>query len=107
MDLKKAFGEALRKIRTYKRLTQEDFSQVSSRTYLSTLERGLYTPTVEKLDAIASVLGVHPVTVLAACYLNSDPQVDVKTLIHRIEFELGEIDGHFSDGSPGAITSMR
>ncbi len=94
MDLKKAFGEALRKIRISQRLTQEDFSPVSSRTYLSTLERGVYSPTVEKLDAIASVLGVHPVTVLAACYLGADPSADIKTLIHRVEFELGRIDGH-------------
>ncbi|WP_445940440.1 helix-turn-helix domain-containing protein [Pseudomonas sp.] len=57
MDLKKAFGEALRKIRTCRKLTQEDFSAISSRTYLSTLERGVYSPTIEKLDAIASVLG--------------------------------------------------
>lgn len=96
MDLKKAFGEALRKIRTCRKLTQEDFSAISSRTYLSTLERGVYSPTIEKLDAIASVLGVHPVTVLAACYLNADPNVDANSLIHRVEFELGTIDSHTS-----------
>ena len=92
MDLKKAFGEALRKIRISRRLTQEDFSPVSSRTYLSTLERGVYSPTVEKLDAIASVLGVHPVTVLAACYLSADPSAEIKTLIQRVELELERID---------------
>lgn len=91
MDLKKAFGEALRKIRTHKGLTQEDFSPASSRTYLSTLERGVYSPTIEKLDALASVLRVHPVTVLTACYLNADPSIDAQALIRRVELELGKV----------------
>ncbi|KJS78305.1 MAG: hypothetical protein JL55_14965 [Pseudomonas sp. BICA1-14] len=91
MDLKKAFGDALRKIRTSQRLTQEDFSPVSSRTYLSTLERGIYSPTVEKLDVIASVLGVHPVTVLTVTYLNADPGIDAEALIHRVELELSKL----------------
>ena len=41
MELKQSFGQALRILRTSRHLTQEDFSQVSSRTYLSSLERGL------------------------------------------------------------------
>ena len=96
MDLKKAFGEALRKIRTCRGLTQEDFSSISSRTYLSTLERGVYSPTVEKLDAISSVLRVHPVTVLTACYLNADPYIDAQALIRQVESEIAEIDTDIS-----------
>ncbi len=97
MDLKKAFGEALRKIRTRRGLTQEDFSSVSSRTYLSTLERGVYSPTVEKLDALSSVLGVHPITVLATCYMSADPSLSPEALLRRLEYELKEIDGNRSD----------
>lgn len=97
MDLKKAFGEALRKIRTYRELTQEDFSEISSRTYLSALERGGYSPTIEKLDAIASVLEVHPLTVLAACYLNADPCSDAEGLLFRVAIELRGIDSHRQD----------
>jgi transcriptional regulator with XRE-family HTH domain len=92
MELKKAFGEALRKIRTAKNLTQEDFSSISSRTYLSTLERGVYSPTVDKLDAISSILGVHPVTVLTACYLRTDANTDAQSLLARVELELTEIN---------------
>lgn len=92
MDLKKAFGEALRKIRACRGLTQEDFSSISSRTYLSALERGVYSPTIEKLDALASVLGTHPVTVLAACYLNSDPSLDSQSLMRKVEIELRHIE---------------
>lgn len=62
MDVRLALGKALRKIRKVRRLTQEDFSGVSSRTYLSTLERGLKSPTIDKLGEIAKVLHVHPLT---------------------------------------------
>ncbi len=42
MELKQAFSLALKRLRTRRGLTQEDFSFVSSRTYLSTMERGLH-----------------------------------------------------------------
>jgi transcriptional regulator with XRE-family HTH domain len=102
MDIKKALGAALRKIRISRGLTQEDFSAVSSRTYLSTLERGVYSPTVEKLDAIASVLGVHPVTVIAVCYRDADLGIDTQELLRRVEIELREIDGHGSGAESNA-----
>lgn len=95
MDLKKALGDSLRRIRTQKKLTQEDFSQISSRTYMSTLERGIYSPTVDKLDAIASVLNVHPVTVLAACYLHADNGVGSEELLRRVRKELKEYEDAF------------
>lgn len=38
------------------RLTQEDFGLVSNRTYLSALERGLKSPTIDKLQEIAQVI---------------------------------------------------
>jgi transcriptional regulator with XRE-family HTH domain len=48
MSIKKSFGIAVKISRNAKKITQEDFSETSSRTYISTLERGLYSPTVEK-----------------------------------------------------------
>lgn len=91
MDLKKALGESLRKIRMHQKLTQEDFSEISSRTYLSSLERGIYSPTIEKLDAIASVLGVHPVTVLVSCYLKVNPNTSYEDLLKQVELEIKNI----------------
>lgn len=96
MDLKTALGHSLRRIRTQKKLTQEDFSQISSRTYMSALERGVYSPTVVKLDAIASLLGVHPVSVLAASYLHIDEGGTVEDLIQRLQTELEEIERNIS-----------
>jgi len=88
MELRQAFGAALKKIRKNKDLTQEDFSQVSSRTYLSTLERGLKSPTLEKIGELASVLGVHPLTILTSCYLLQDQELSVEELFHRVRGEL-------------------
>lgn len=68
MDLKKAFGQALKELRIEKGLTQEAFSEVSSRTYMSTLERGMKSPTIEKINEICSVLEVHPLVLLKRCY---------------------------------------
>lgn len=68
MELKQAFGASLKKLRSERKLSQEDFSDVSSRTYLSTLERGLKSPTIEKVDELASVMDVHPLTILVGCY---------------------------------------
>ncbi|MCQ9186818.1 helix-turn-helix domain-containing protein, partial [Streptomyces sp. IBSBF 2953] len=60
MEFNQAFGQALRQIRLQKKLSQEDFSDISGRTYLSNLERGKQSPTLEKINQLASVLGVHP-----------------------------------------------
>lgn len=56
MTSRAAFAKALIQARAYQGLTQEDFSDVSSRTYISALERGLKSPTLEKLDELAETL---------------------------------------------------
>ncbi|MNR34194.1 Helix-turn-helix domain protein [compost metagenome] len=87
MELKKAFGRVLNRIRVIRGCTQEDFSIVSSRTYISTLERGIYSPTLEKLEDIASVLKVHPVTLLVACYaLRDDATLD--EIFEKVKIDL-------------------
>lgn len=91
MNLKEGLGAALRVIRKHKRLSQEDFSDVSGRTYMSTLERGIYSPTVDKLDELASVMGVHPVTLLVASYLKAEPGLSSEELLSRVQAELQEM----------------
>ena len=68
MGLLKRFGAQLQIARKGRGLTQEDFSEVSSRTYLSSLERGIKAPTITKLEDLASVLKVHPLALLALAY---------------------------------------
>lgn len=88
MDGKQAFGEALRRARKEKKISQEAFSEISSRTYLSTLERGLKSPTLEKIEALASVLELHPLTLLASYYLIKDPSSSVVDILDMLKSEL-------------------
>lgn len=72
MQLSKAIGAALKEAREARGLTQEDFVGVSGRTYLSEIERGLKSPTLEKIDQLARHIGVHPLELLVACYAKCD-----------------------------------
>lgn len=64
MELGEALAVVIKTTRKARGLTQEDFGVVSSRTYLSTLERALKSPTVDKLEEISSVLNVTPAALL-------------------------------------------
>lgn len=90
MDLRIGLARALQLTRKSKGITQEDFSNISSRTYISSLERGLKSPTVEKLDELAFVLGVHPVSLFLLTYLVAEG-ADLSKLLKRIELEVNEV----------------
>lgn len=72
MTFRDGFAQALQSIRKAQGLTQEDFSSISSRTYLSALERGLKSPTLEKVNQLSDALGVHPLYLLSVAYLNAE-----------------------------------
>lgn len=72
MSLRNGFAAALQLARKTKGLTQEDFSDVSSRTYLSSLERGIKSPTLEKVEQIASVIDVHPATLVVMATMHAE-----------------------------------
>lgn len=74
MELLSRFGAGLQLARKCRGLTQEDFSVVSSRTYLSSLERGKKSPTISKLEELASVLNLHPLSLLALAYAPDSEQ---------------------------------
>lgn len=85
------FAEALQRARKAKGLTQEDFSSLSSRTYVSTLERGIKSPTLSKINDLAEVLGMHPLTLLALAYSTSKGQTTPERLIAQVERELSAV----------------
>ncbi|WP_122664461.1 helix-turn-helix domain-containing protein [Pseudomonas viridiflava] len=87
MEVKKAFGIALRNTRARRGLTQEDFHPVSSRTYLSTLERGLKNVTVEKAAELARHAGIHPLTLLVETFLLIEPDKDLASLLKQVIIE--------------------
>ncbi|MPN04401.1 hypothetical protein SDC9_151639 [bioreactor metagenome] len=74
MAAKYTLSEALKTIRKARGLSQEDFSDVSSRTYMSTLERGLKSPTLNKLAELCDVMEVHPLTLLTLAYAGKHPK---------------------------------
>ena len=85
-------AKALKTVRKARGLSQEAFSDVSSRTYMSTLERDLKSPTLSKLAELCEVMEVHPLTLLTLAYAgNSETQAD--QLLAQIREELKEIAG--------------
>ena len=74
MVAKHTLSEALKTIRKARGLSQEAFSDVSSRTYMSSLERDLKSPTLNKLAELCEVMEVHPLTLLTLAYAGDDAQ---------------------------------
>jgi len=86
-----SFSQALRRVRSAKGVAQEEFDVVSSRTYVSALERGLKQPTVAKVDDLAAILDVHPLTLLAFSYCDKHPKQELAALLQRVAAEAEEI----------------
>lgn len=87
MELNKALGQALKNARLRRGFTQEDFGAISSRTYISSLERGIKAVTVSKLTDIAQAMDVHPLSILVEGYiLQSGESLDV--VLERIRAEI-------------------
>jgi len=87
MPTKRSLPAALKMARKSRGLSQEAFADVSSRTYMSTLERGLKSPTLNKLAEICGVLGIHPLTLLTLSYTGGSP-AEIDSLIARVRREL-------------------
>jgi len=94
MDIQKALGQAIKKVRIKKGFSQEYFSDVSSRTYLSVLEHGKKKPSVEKIESLANAMGVHPLTILTLAYLNIDDSLNLSTLQQIVLHEITEINAN-------------
>lgn len=72
-------------------MTQEDFDDVSSRVYISALERGLKQPTLPKVDALAARMGVHPLVLLTLAYCRKANADDAMELRKRLDNEIAEL----------------
>ncbi len=84
-------SEALRVVRGLRELSQEDFSLVSSRTYISGLERGLKSPTLKKLEQIASVVDIQPLTLLALSYAPAPTMHGLETVLEAVRKEAEDL----------------
>ena len=87
MAAKHTLSEALKTIRKARGLSQEAFSDVSSRTYMSSLERDLKSPTLNKLAELCEVMEVHPLTLLTLAYAGDDAR-RAEQLLAQVRQEL-------------------
>ena len=87
MPAKHTLSEALKTIRKARGLSQEAFSDVSSRTYMSSLERDLKSPTLNKLGELCDVMEVHPLTLLTLAYAGKKPK-QAEQLLAQVRQEL-------------------
>jgi len=87
---KHTLSEALKTIRKARGLSQEAFSDVSSRTYMSSLERDLKSPTVNKLAELCEVMEVHPLTLLTLAYAGDDAR-RAEQLLAQVRQELDAV----------------
>lgn len=83
-------AKALKTVRKARGLSQEAFSDVSSRTYMSTLERDLKSPTIHKLTELCEVMEVHPLTLLTLAYAG-DSTRKTDELLAQVRQELEAI----------------
>jgi len=90
MTAQNSLATALKTVRKARGLSQEAFSDVSSRTYLSSLERGLKSPTLSKLNELCEVMNIHPLTLLTLAY-GGNGQRNGDQLLARVQRELEEI----------------
>jgi len=70
----------------------QDGLNISSRTYLSALERGKQTPTLDKLDEIARAIGVHPLSVLYYAYAVDLTQQELHELGRVVRSEIAGLE---------------
>ncbi len=62
----KIFGQILKKLRTERDISQEDFAADAGlhRTYISQLERGLKSPSLRTIEKICDVLNISMVQLM-------------------------------------------
>jgi transcriptional regulator with XRE-family HTH domain len=88
-ELKRALGASLRSYRLKRDVSQESLGP--SQPYISNLEAGRGSASIDKIEQMALILGVHPVSIILAGYLGSSEEADTEGVLNRIHSELREI----------------
>lgn len=93
MTLKLAVAAVLRTLRSGQRLTNESVNDATSRQYLTQLEHGKSSISLEKLQAISTALGMSPLTFIAlALSVSSDGHPQPQALLESAQAELDEFE---------------
>lgn len=90
MPTKAAFAAVLKTIRKARGLSQKNLAQVSSRTYVSKLERGQSSPTLEMMMTLSPALELNPLT-LVAITMGAETGKSIRSLINCVEEEISEL----------------
>jgi transcriptional regulator with XRE-family HTH domain len=90
MSLKSAIAAVLKSMRKARGLSQKDLAQVSSRTYISKLERGQSSPTLEMISTLSAPLGLSPLA-LVAVTIAAETGQSTRALIQQTEKEMAEL----------------
>lgn len=91
MELFEALGLVIREVRISRGLPQEGLGP--SQPYISTIERGKWKPSIEKLEQVAEVLGIHTLTLLVLAYQKQTPNLKPDELLKRIQREITSLQG--------------
>ena len=67
---------------------------------MSQLERGMRSPTLDKVGDLAAVMNVHPASVVIASYLEARPNEDLESLFRQIQSDLGWLASTEEDETP-------
>ncbi|MDD2064513.1 helix-turn-helix domain-containing protein [Pseudomonas sp. 25571] len=100
MTLKASFASVLRALRCKRNITQRDFADTTNRTYLSKLELGKSSITLDKLEQVSERLGLSPLTLT----LSEDTAQPATDLISILRSELAEL--HRNGGLSGLKISV-
>lgn len=81
--LKECFAINLKWYRFNKNYTQEQLAELSNLTakYISALERGKFSPSLSKIEAIANALGIEPYLLLKPDHLSEDDFINISRKI--------------------------
>lgn len=90
MSLKTAFAAVLKAMGGARGLSQKKLAVVSSRTYVSKLERAQSSPTLEMMHTLSPPLKLSPLT-LVAITIATETGESIRSLINRIEDEANEL----------------
>jgi len=97
MSLKSSFAIVLRALRSKRNITQRDFGD-TSRTFLSKLEGGKSSLTLDKLEQVSQRLQLSPLTLLTLT-LSLESGKSSAELIDDLRLEIERLEG--DGGVPG------
>ncbi|KAF1067594.1 MAG: hypothetical protein GAK45_01614 [Pseudomonas citronellolis] len=98
MNAKQSIGKSLKAFRISKGFAQSELE--SDPGHISGLENARRPLTAEKLENIAQILGVHPLSILLKGYLLDDERVTLEGLFQQIRHEIESLSEASARKSP-------